>query len=60
MAMFKDLPTFAEYSNNDNTDPYEHENKVQTKHLQQLQKKVPVYILSPIVNIVWLYLCAPF
>lgn len=60
MAMFKDLPTFAEYSNNDNTDPYEHENKLQTKHLQKLKKKVPVYILSPIVNIVWLYLCAPF
>ena len=60
LAMFKTLPTFKQASLNDAQDPYEQENKAQTKHLQASTKKVPVYILSPIVNIVWLYLCAPF
>lgn len=60
MAMFKNLPNMTEASLTDPKDPYEQENKEQTAELQQSTKKVPVYILSPAVNIVWLYLCAPF
>ncbi|MGB1097612.1 MAG: hypothetical protein ACPG2Y_03365, partial [Acholeplasmataceae bacterium] len=60
LAMFKNLPTMTDESLNNPNDPYDHESKEQTKYLHQSTKKVPVYILSPTVNIIWLYLCAPF
>ena len=55
--MCNDQPRMRQQSAMSLDDPLEFENKEQSDELKQSTTDVPVYILSPVVNIVWMYLC---
>ena len=58
--MFQNIPTFMQASRGDKDDPNEIENKEQNELLNHSTTNVPIYILSPSVNIIWLYLLDSF